>query len=60
MKRVNISSTDFTKANLKSIDWEYMETKEVQIYKGHTYDIFSVAISPSCKILSSSNVMIDI
>lgn len=35
MKRVKLTSADFTESNLNNIDWEDVEAKEVQQYLGH-------------------------
>lgn len=50
MRRVRIDSANFTQANLKGIDWQEMDTAEVQLYKGHTSFVTSVACSSSRKI----------
>lgn len=47
MTRVKIASADFTEANLRDIDWQEIQAKEVQIHKGHTDPMWSIAFSPS-------------
>lgn len=57
MRSVKITSADFTESNLKYIDWQDIEVKEVQRYKGHTNFIFSVTISPSGEFLASGKYL---
>lgn len=54
MRRVNITSANFTVANLLNINWRDMDAMEVQIYEGHTDYVLCIAISPSGEIIASS------
>lgn len=60
MRRVKITSADFTNANLRNVDWADIETKEIQIYKGHKESVYSVAFSPSGEFLASGNMKMEI
>lgn len=45
LKRVKITSADFTESNLTNINWTDMHAAEVQIYTGYGSAILSVAFS---------------
>lgn len=56
MRRVKLTSATFTNANLRNIDWADIETKEVQLYKGHSETVNSIAFSPSGELLASGRI----